>query len=150
VRTTRARRAGGGSNDVLIGGLSDDTLIGRGRDLLIGDAPNDSLLGDSGEDLLIGGITPYNYGVVAFDPPAEAGLAAIMVEWTSAHDYPTRIDKLVNGGGLNGDFTLTPDATAFDDASANVLNGNGGRDLFFADLLDTIAHRRPNEAGYSL
>jgi Ca2+-binding RTX toxin-like protein len=143
------RLKGGGGNDVLIGGFGDDTLIGGGgRDLLIGDGGNDHLDGSGDDDILIGGFTAWDDG--AFDSGNEAALAAIMAEWTSAHDYQTRVNNLVNGGGLNGDFTLTPDSSVFDDGSANVLDGNAGRDLFFAGLLDAIAHRRANEVVYSL
>ena len=40
--------------------------------------------------------------------------------------------------------------TVFDDGGADVLDGGPGRELFFAGLLDVLAHRRPNEAVYSL
>jgi uncharacterized delta-60 repeat protein len=140
---------GGGGNDVLIGGFGNDTLIGGGgRDLLIGDGGNDSLNGSGGDDILIGGFTVYDDA--AFDSFSEAVLAAIMAEWTSAHDYQTRVNNLVNGGGLNGAYTLSPDLSVYDDGSANVVDGGGGRDLFFIGPSDTLTHRHRDEVVYSL
>jgi uncharacterized delta-60 repeat protein len=135
---------GGGGNDVLVGGFGDDTLIGGGgRDLLIGDAGNDLLVAGSGQDILIGGVTAFDEA--AFDSFSEAALGAIMAEWTSADDYQTRVNFLVNGGGLNGSSTLTPGLTVFDDGSNNVLDGGPGRDLFFAGMTDTVKGKRSNE-----
>ncbi len=139
---------GGGGNDVLVGGIGNDTLIGGGgRDLLIGEGGNDLLDGRGGDDILIGGATVYDYD--------EFGLTAIMAEWTSAHDYATRVNNLVYGGGLNGDgyenyYTLTQGATVYDAGGASVLNGGAGRDLFFASLTDTITGLRANETVFAL
>jgi uncharacterized delta-60 repeat protein len=136
------RLQGGGGNDVLIGGIGDDTLIaGGGRDLLIGDGGADHLDCRSGDDILIGGYWAFG-GAGGVD---ETAVAAIMAEWTSGHDYTTRVNNLVNGGGLNGDYTLSPDNTVYDDGAVNVLEGGAGRDLYFASLIDVITGRRANE-----
>jgi Ca2+-binding RTX toxin-like protein len=138
------RLRGGGGNDVLMGGYGNDTLIGGGgRDLLIGNSDNGSLDGKSGDDILIGGSTLYDDA--AYNPASEAALAAIMTEWTSGHDYATRVNNLVNGGGLNGGYTLTPGVTVFNYGGMDVLDGGPGQDLFFASLTDQVKGRRANE-----
>jgi hypothetical protein len=52
-----------------------------------------------------------------------------MAEWTSADDYATRVNDLVNGGGLNGSVTLVPGATVYDAGSSSVRDGGSGKDL---------------------
>jgi uncharacterized delta-60 repeat protein len=137
------RLKGGGGNDVLVGGFGNDTIIsGGGRDLLIGEGGNDVLDGSGGDDILIGGATWWDFD--------EVSLAALMAEWTSADDYLTRVNDLVNGGGLNGEVTLTPDATVFDAGGSSTLSGGGGRDLFFVSPSDTLTHRDRDEVVYSL
>lgn len=133
---------GGGGNNVLQGGYGDDTLIaGLGRDLLIGDGGADHLEGRSGDTILIGGYWAFGstYGVY------ETAVAAIMAEWTSNLDYDTRVNHLINGGGANGYYTLTPSETVYDDGAVDVLTSGTGRDLFFASLLDSVIGRRANE-----
>jgi hypothetical protein len=83
-----------------------------------------------------------------------------MREWTSGHDYATRVDNLRGAGSedrLNGDIFLKtdgPEATVFDDAVRDLLTGSEGLDWFifnatedkatdlkdeeFADVLDFI------------
>ncbi len=138
---------GGGGNDVLVGGIGNDTLTaGSGRDLLIGDGGTDQLDGKSGDDILIGGYCAFagSYGT------DETGVAALMAEWTSADNYLTRVNYLVNGGGLNGSYTLTPGVTVFDDGAGNVLDGGPGQDLFFAGLTDTVKGQQRNETVLNL
>ena len=132
------RLQAGGGNDVLIGG--------SGRDLLIGDAGADHLIGGSGDDILIGGYFAYA-GSNGVD---ETALAAIMAEWTSSHDYATRVNNLVNGTGLTNGYALSPGGSVYDDGYANVLDGGSGRDLFFASLLDQINRRKSNESLFAL
>jgi ELWxxDGT repeat protein len=143
------RLKGGGGNDVLVGGIGNDTLIGGGgRDLLIGGGGNDLLQGKSEDDILIGGATSYDDA--AYNPASEAALAAIMAEWTSSDDYATRVNDLVNGGGLNGSVTLTPGATVYDAGGSSVLDGGSGRDLFFASATDTITGWRKDESVFAM
>ena len=120
---------------MLVGGDGDDKLkSGQGSDLLIGGRGRDKLKGGGGDDLLIAGFT-------AFDANNTA-LNAILAEWTSGRDYPTRIANLRGDGSgprLNADFYLKAqgaDATVFDDDDANddKLSGDSGRDWFFANL----------------
>jgi uncharacterized delta-60 repeat protein len=137
------RLKGGGGNDVLVGGFGNDTIIGGGgRDLLIGEGGNDVLDGGSGDGILIGGATNFDFD--------EVSLTAIMAEWTSADDYATRVNDLVNGGGLNGAVTLTPGVTAFDAGGASTLSGGAGHDLFFASLTDTITHPQAGEDVFTM
>jgi uncharacterized delta-60 repeat protein len=137
------RLVAGGGNDVLIGGFGNDTLIGGGgRDLLIGEGGNDLLKGNGDDDILVGGATLYDFD--------EVSLTAIMAEWTSADDYATRVNDLVNGGGLNGSVTLTPDVTVYDAGGSSVLDGGSGRDLFFASATDTITGRRKDETAFAM
>jgi uncharacterized delta-60 repeat protein len=146
--TGNNRLKGGGGNNVLIGGIGNDTLIGGGgRDLLIGDGGADHLVGRGGDDILIGGYTTFGDESGGED---EAGLAALMAEWTSAQDYQTRVNYLVNGGGLNAASTLTPGGTVEDDGGAAVLDGGSGRDLFFTGLNDKVHLPRANETVFTL
>jgi ELWxxDGT repeat protein/autotransporter-associated beta strand protein len=127
------RLKGGSGNDILLGGDGDDKLeSGQGSDLLIGGRGGDKLEGGSGDDLLITGFT-------AFDANSTA-LNAILAEWTSGRDYPTRIANLRGKGSgprLNADFYLMThgtEATVFDDDADDKLSGDSGRDWFFANL----------------
>jgi uncharacterized delta-60 repeat protein len=138
---------GGGGNDVLIGGFGNDTLLaGNGRDLLIGNGGNDVLRGQGGDDILIAAATSYGAGTFI----DEVSLAALMAEWTSADSYATRVNDLVNGGGLNGATTLSPDDTVQPNGGSSVLDGGGGQDLFFDGASDRITGQHDNETVFSL
>jgi Ca2+-binding RTX toxin-like protein len=120
---------GGSGNDVLLGGAGNDTLTGgAGRDLLIGGDGQDQLTGsdDAQDDILIAGTT-------AFD--ANAAPKAIMAEWTSGHDYNTRVNNLTNGSGspdrLNGSYFLQTGQTVFNDAYTDTLSYSGLDGLFY-------------------
>ncbi len=118
----------GGGNDILIGGAGDDLLIGgKARDLLIGGTGRDTIRGGKGDDLLISGTTDYDNNDVA--------LRSIMAEWTSNHDYMTRVNNILGVGNalnirLNGQFFLTS-STVHDDGSKDTETGGKGKDLFF-------------------
>jgi hypothetical protein len=64
----------------------------------------------------------------------------IIAEWASARSYTERIANLLGEGigeRANGDYFLKPKydfATVHDDEVSDTLNGNAGRDWFFADL----------------
>ena len=47
-------------------------------------------------------------------------------------DYASRVDHLMNGGGLNGDFLLNA-TTVFNDNAKDKLRGKKGLDWFLAD-----------------
>ncbi|MEQ8211058.1 MAG: PKD domain-containing protein [Lacipirellulaceae bacterium] len=125
---------GGHGNDALIGGDGDDTLVGRsGRDLLIGGDGSDLIVGQGGSDILISGTTSFDSDLSAID--------SIMAEWTSSHDYDTRVANLTQQGlnpeavdRLNGDIFLVADLTVFDDDDTDFLIGGRGKDLYFANL----------------
>jgi Ca2+-binding RTX toxin-like protein len=116
------RLQGGGGHDILIGGAGNDLLIGGdGRDLLIGGAGSDRILGNAQDDILIAGFTDHDNNLEA--------LRLIMKEWTSCHDYTTRVNFLRCGGGFNGSVVLT-DSTVQDDGVEDKLSGDQGRDWF--------------------
>ena len=113
----------GGGNDVLLGGAGRDALAGNaGRDLLIGGSGADTLVAGAVDDLLIAATSGYD--------ASTAGLRRIMLEWTSAANYATRIDHLRNGGGLLGTVRLSTTKVR-GDADADILTGNAGTDAFW-------------------
>jgi Ca2+-binding RTX toxin-like protein len=139
---------GGGGNDVLLGEEGHDDLIGgQGRDLLIGGAGGDRLDGGPDDDILIAGYTDHD--------AADAALATIMAEWTSAHSYSQRVNNLRDGSGspdrLNESYFLST-STVHDDAIENMLTGAADQDLFFANLvggvLDRITDKKPGETAF--
>lgn len=100
---------GGSLDDLLFGGSGDDSLLGRqGNDLLLGGAGQDVLEGNKGDDVLVGG------DLVA---RTLLEISCLRAAWSAGSpiDYAS--------------FTHVDDA--FD-----VLIGGGGRDLFFASLVD--------------
>jgi Ca2+-binding RTX toxin-like protein len=134
------RLKGGSGNNVLLGGAGDDLLVGgNGRDLLIGGTGADRLIGNGGDDILIGGFTSFD----AFDQ----ALAAVMAEWTSSHDFATRVANLTDqsnpllGSRLNGAYFLLDSGsgqTVFNDAQSDTLTGSAGSDWLFAGTADKI------------
>jgi hypothetical protein len=134
------RLKGGAGHDVLIGGDGDDLLIGQsGRDLLIGGNGADRIVGNADDDILIAGRLMFG--------DVEAAIAAIMKEWTSAHDYVTRAANLNglterDGNGafssrLNGNYFLTAGESVLEDDADDKLTGSSGDDWFFFDpILD--------------
>jgi Ca2+-binding RTX toxin-like protein len=126
---------GGSGNTILVGGDGNDLLIGgRGRNLIIGGLGADLLMAGAGEDILIAGRTAFDANSVA--------LLKIMDEWTSSHDYNTRVKNLRgddNSGFANrsnGNYFLQArgeNRTVFDDKSRDVLVGGSQRDWFFAN-----------------
>lgn len=138
------------SNDILVGGDGDDSLKGgKGRDVLIGGLGSDKLEGGDDDDLLIGGFTSYDENINS--------LKLIMAEWNSSNDYVARAQNLRSGTGVlrnNQNLMLAvvgPNRTVFDDGQRDDMNGNDGRDWFFADLdaiisdNDKISGRKSDE-----
>jgi Ca2+-binding RTX toxin-like protein len=130
------RIKGGAGNDVLLGGEGDDLLVGKsGRDLLIGGGGADRIVGNDEDDLLVAG------GVV-FDDPL-AALTAIVREWTSAHNYQTRIANIkglteeqgIAGAAdrFNDDYFLRIGLSVRHDDETDKLTGSAGDDWFFLD-----------------
>jgi Ca2+-binding RTX toxin-like protein len=133
------RLKGGNGPNVLVGGAGDDLLVGgSGRDLLIGGTGADRMIGNGGDDILIGGTTVYDGN--------EAALCAIMAEWTSSHDFSTRVANLTDTGSglmsrLNGAYFLLDSGsgqTVFNDSSSDTLTGSAGSDWFFAGTADKV------------
>jgi streptogramin lyase len=135
------RLKGGNGNNVLEGGDGDDLFVGgSGRDLLIGGTGADRMIGNGGDDILLGGTTAYDGN--------EATLCAIMAEWTSSHDFATRVANLTDQTSsagflsrLNGAYFLLDQGsgqTVFNDASSDRLTGSAGSDWFFAGTADKV------------
>ncbi|SPP66892.1 hypothetical protein NITLEN_90147 [Nitrospira lenta] len=120
---------GGAGPNVIFGGAdaSGDNLTGgAARDILIGGGGGDNLTGNGDDDLLIGGTTAYDTNLVA--------MCNLTAEWLRTDQtYSQRVSHLLNGGGLNGTFTLNV-TTVFDDAVGDNLSGNAGTDWFFAKV----------------
>lgn len=116
--------SGGRTKNIVLGGAGNDFLGGSsGVDLLIGGAGADVVRGELGNDIVIGDGTVYDTDFHA--------LCLLMEEWGRADKTPisTRIDHLVQGGGLNGSSVLTG-ATVLDDSAVDQLFGRGGSDWF--------------------
>src|SRR5262249_39933570 len=137
-------------NDILVGDAAANALQGgAGRDLLIGGQGADQLDGGADDDIVIGGYTAYDTNPTALD--------ALMDEWTRTdldvlgpqESYRTRINHLLSGSGLNGDYVLKSSngrGTVFDDGFADVLTGGEGLDWFFGDKKqDTIGAVPPEK-----
>jgi len=131
--------SGSMANDVLVGGGGSDRLLGgRGRDILIGGAGKATIQAGTGDDILIGGTTAYDNNA--------AVLAAILAEWGSGDDYPTRIARLIGStnGGLNGAYLLNTN-TVHGNGLADYLYGGAGMDWYFAGLLDLLFNKTTGE-----
>jgi hypothetical protein len=68
-----------------------------------------------------------------------------MAEWTSNHDYATRVGDLSGQAGspgfssrLNGNYFLIAGQTVFNDASTDLLAGGAGSDWLFAGTADMV------------
>ncbi|MCA9209401.1 MAG: hypothetical protein KDA55_13645, partial [Planctomycetales bacterium] len=146
---------GGGGNDWLLSGDGDDVVLGGagndgidggdGDDALSGGEGNDDIYGGRGNDLLIGGLgRDWLSGerdddlLVAMrwtGEEDEAALLAVLAEWTRTDaSYADKLDHLTGvAPGLNGSQVLD-DSTLEDDGSRDNLEGDSGRDLFFAQM----------------
>ena len=132
-------------DDVLFGEDGDDALEGRdgndilnggaGRDVLIGGAGSDDLFGGDGDDLLIGG--SLNFPILG-QPVLDIGL-----EWSSGHDYASRVRNLSGhphagfAARLNNDTYLKKGTTVIDDGALDNLVGGAGQDWFVIGPFDT-------------
>jgi Ca2+-binding RTX toxin-like protein len=127
---------GGSGGSVLVGGDGNDALSGgNGRDLLIGGGGRDVLEGGQGEDVLVGGSTDHDEWA---DPEARLRLCQAFDVWSDGSlTYATRA-TLLRGG---------PFASArIHDATADVLRGGQGRDLFFGSAgSDSMPDRTTDE-----
>jgi len=105
--------------------------------VVVGGLGADPLNGNGGGELLLAATT-------AFDGH-EVALAAILAEWTSGRSYEDRVANLRgtgSGSRANGDYFLRasgPDATAYDDGDADVLQGASGTDSYFANRSGGLA-----------
>jgi hypothetical protein len=91
-----------------------------------------TLIGGDDDDILIGGWTDYDTRA-----DWQAAFTASMNEWTQATAYATRVDHLLNGGGLNDPYLLNA-TTVHSNGVANTLTGHGGGvnelNLYFGSL----------------
>jgi hypothetical protein len=106
---------GQAGNDILIGGDGADFLSGgRGRDIVFGGKGADTLNGDADDDILYGGATVWDANPTA--------LLALRAEWTSARDFPTRVNNLRGAGTVsrkNGNVFLIPGSTLLPNPEIN-------------------------------
>ncbi len=126
---------GGPGNDIVLGGEAPDTIQGQsGLDVIVGGTGADNIVGADGEDLLISGSTTLDH----------EALETVRAEWQeTSRTAVTRRQNLIDGTGSaernNGDvFLLSSGANqnVFDDAEADTVRGNEGRDWFFVNLND--------------
>jgi peptidoglycan/xylan/chitin deacetylase (PgdA/CDA1 family) len=139
---------GSTADNVLTGGRGTNTLYGgASRDLLIAGLGTSILNAGSTDDILIGGWTDYDLTSTAmtYDQKIRA-LEAVMAEWGSADDYPTRVNALTQGGGLNGSIALNAQ-TAHENGHADTLNGasSPALDWFLAGAIDLVKNKRSDE-----
>jgi hypothetical protein len=130
---------GGGGSNILVGGTGNNVLIGgNGPNLIIGGGGQSVIIGGSSGDILIGGSTNYDANDVA--------LRAILAEWTSNDDYGTRLARLLGNspGGLNGAYDLNTSTVNYN-GQVDILLGAGGRDWFFAGMMDIVVDQHNNE-----
>jgi Ca2+-binding RTX toxin-like protein len=139
------RLNGGNGPNVLLGGAGNDTMTGgSGCDLLIGGAGADQIVGNGGDDLMIGGTTAFESN--------EAALQAIDAEWTSGHEFATRIANLSGdssnpgfGNRLNVGYFLIPQQTLFADGAMDSLTGSSGSDWYIVDASDLVNGANNND-----
>ena len=86
----------------------------------------DRIVGNADDDVLIAGFTDHDTD--------DHALCAIMDEWTSTHDYATRVQNLLGGPNVgasraNGNTFLNPD-TVHDEGREDILTGSSGNDWF--------------------
>jgi hypothetical protein len=112
---------GGAGGNILVGGDGNDVVVGgSARDVLIGGKGSDVISGNAGDDILIGGYTSYDSNVTALDQ--------VMAIWNSSASFADRVAALTGANGL-----LRANVTVFDDHAQDVLSGDDGHDLYFAD-----------------
>jgi hypothetical protein len=109
---------GSSGNDILVGNGGNTLTGGAGRDVLIAGWLASVLIGGGDDDLLIGGTTVH-------DGDDEA-LAAILAEWASGSSYTDRVTTLRGN--------LLAAGKVFSNDGGNTLDGQAGRDLYFASI----------------
>jgi putative intracellular protease/amidase len=134
-------------DDVILGGDGDDVLNGQdGHDIIVGGKGNDSIDGSSGRDLLLGGLGRDNVrggagddiligGQTSFDQDNTALLELRQI-WTSDGSASQRAAQLHEGSSSR--VRLRLGETVYDDGISDVLIGQSGADLVFAQALDEI------------
>lgn len=125
---------GGNGHDIVLGGDGNDWIDGNaGRDVVIGGMGSDFVLGQGEDDLLVGGATAYDEDSVA--------LEAIRAEWTSDHDYMTRVMNIHDGTGSvdrGNESYFLDDSTVADDGAVDYLQGSSGQDWFILSASDQV------------
>jgi hypothetical protein len=111
-------------NNLLVGDGTGNVLKGgTNRNILIAGAHPGTLIGNSAGDILIGGTTSYD--------TSPGALVGILAEWTSGNSYALRVQHLLNGGGLNGNTTLSGTSGFTNNGGGNTLTGAADYDLFY-------------------
>ena len=144
--------SGGGGPTYLFGGAGFNSLWGgTGRSILIGGAGSGTLMAGSGDAILIGGTTVYNPATPT-DTTKDAGLLAIMNEWSSNDSYAARVAYLSGvSGGKNGPYYLKAGSTVLNNNAVDRLIGSAATmDLFFKSARDTLTGQRSGESIFSI
>jgi hypothetical protein len=122
------------------GGTGEETLS------VAGSTANNVVVGGEGA-ILIGGWTDYDLSSTAMTHDQKlAALAAILAEGGSTDSYTTRVNALLNGGGLNGSYLLNA-STVHENGQDDTLSGIPGpvSDWFFAGVSDIVKHKNTGE-----
>ena len=116
-------------DDIVVGGNGNDWIDGSaGRDLLLGGLGRDNIRGGAGDDILIGGQTSFDQ-----DPTVLPELRPI---WTG-EGSPSQRSAQLRDGASSG-VRLRLGETVVEDGTSDVLVGQSGADLVFAQALDEI------------
>jgi Ca2+-binding RTX toxin-like protein len=135
---------GMGGNNVLVGGSGNDTLRvtgSSGRNIMIGGLGMDTITGGSGDDILINGTTSFDNNT--------GTLSSLYTFWTSAANFATAVSQLRAGVSVMGTTIALNSTTVFNDASTDIMTGNGGSNWFLtkqsSPAKDDITDRNVND-----
>jgi hypothetical protein len=144
---------GGSGHNIIVGGSGTNTIFGRDAgDLLVSGKGQSTIVGRGGGDLDIAGWTSFDHNLQA--------LAAILAEWISTDDLPTRVADLTGQGngqgqGLNGEFFLHVGKTVFRNLLPDSVTAGAGQDLIIASggragTRDTITGLEPKDLAINI
>jgi len=132
---------GGAGNDTLRGGDDKDTIMGDdGDDTILGGFGNDRILGGNDDDTIDGEVGNDRIEGGAGNDTIHGGFGADFILGGSGSDtlHGDFDNDTINGGtdtdalfGGNGDDWLV----SIDDSGPDQMTGNGGRDIFWRDLI---------------
>lgn len=124
-------------SDLLIGGSGNDVIQGgAGNDLMIGGDGADALNGSGGDDILLAHASTYD----DYTDNNLAALLALQASWNTPGGYAARVSAVTIASGASPRLA---NEVLLADQMADILNGAGGAELFFADpVADTVKSKR--------